>query len=90
MVENEAVNAENAAEEKQTENTDIGTEGDADANGGEKPAQDNAGGNTSAGYPDEVGGEEFRQAVLRMKQARAGKAEGIVRLAAVRGGRKRP
>ena len=56
MVENEAVNAENAAEEKQTENTDIGTEGDADANGGEKPAQDNAGGNTSAGYPDEVGG----------------------------------
>lgn len=33
MVENEAVNVENAAEEKQTENTDIGTEGDADANG---------------------------------------------------------
>lgn len=82
MVENEAVNVENAAEKKQTENTDIGTEGDADANGGEKPAQDNAGGNTSAGYPAEVGGEEFRQAVLRMKQARAGKAEGIVRLAA--------
>ena len=56
MVENEAVNVENAAEEKLTENTDIVKEGDADANGGEKPAQDNAGGNTSAGYPDEVGG----------------------------------
>ena len=82
MVENEAVNAENAAEEKQTENTDIGTEGDVDANSGEKPVRDNTGGSTSAGYPDKVGGEEFRQAVLRMKQARAGKAEGIVRLAA--------
>ncbi len=81
-MENEAVNAENAAEEKQTKNTDIGTESTEKASDGEKPVQDNADSNTSAGYPDKVGGEEFRQAVLRMKQARAGKAEGIVRLAA--------
>lgn len=82
MVENEAVNAENAAEEKQTENTDIGTESTEKASDGEKPVQDNADSNTSAEYPDEKGREEFRQAVLRMKQARAGKAEGIIRLAA--------
>lgn len=82
MVENEAVNAENAAEEKQTENTDIGTESTEKASDGEKPVQDNADSNTSAEYPDEKGREEFRQAVLRIKQARAGKAEGIIRLAA--------
>lgn len=82
MVENEAVNAENAAEEKQTKNTDIGTESTEKASDGEKPVQDNADSNTSAEYPDEKGREEFRQAVLRMKQARAGKAEGIIRLAA--------
>lgn len=82
MVENEAVNVENVAEEKQTENTDIGTESTEKASDGEKPVQDNADSNTSAEYPDEKGREEFRQAVLRMKQARAGKAEGIIRLAA--------
>ncbi len=82
MMENEAVNVENAAEEKQTENTDIGTESTEKASDGEKPVQDNADSNTSAEYPDEKGREEFRQAVLRMKQARAGKAEGIIRLAA--------
>lgn len=81
-MENEAVNVENAAEEKQTENTDIGTESTEKASDGEKPVQDNADSNTSAEYPDEKGREEFRQAVLRMKQARAGKAEGIIRLAA--------
>lgn len=81
-MENEAVNAENAAEEKQTENTDIGMESAENASGGEKPIQDNTESNTSAEYPDEKGREEFRQAVLRMKQARVGKAEGIVRLAA--------
>ena len=82
MMENEAVNVENAAEEKQTENTDIGTESTEKASDGEKPVQDNADSNTSAEYPDEKGREEFRQAVLRIKQARAGKAEGIIRLAA--------
>lgn len=81
-MENEAVNVENAAEEKQTENTDIGTESTEKASDGEKLVQDNADSNTSAEYPDEKGREEFRQAVLRMKQARAGKAEGIIRLAA--------
>lgn len=81
-MENEAVNVENAAEEKQTENTDIGTESTEKASDGEKPVQDNADSNTSAEYPDEKGREEFRQAVLRIKQARAGKAEGIIRLAA--------
>lgn len=81
-MENEAVNVENAAEEKQTENTDIGTESTEKASDGEKPVQDNVDSNTSAEYPDEKGREEFRQAVLRMKQARAGKAEGIIRLAA--------
>ena len=64
MVENEAVNAENAAEEKQTDNTDIGTESTEKASDGEKPVQDNADSNTSAEYPDEKGREEFRQAVL--------------------------
>ena len=82
MMENEAVNVENAAEEKQTENTDIGTESTEKASDGEKPVQDNVDSNTSAEYPDEKGREEYRQAVLRMKQARAGKAEGIIRLAA--------
>lgn len=81
-MENEAVNAENATEEKQTENTDIGTESAGNASDDEKSVQGNAGSNTSAEYPDEKGREEFRQAVLRMKQARVGKAEGIVRLAA--------
>lgn len=81
-MENEAVNVGNATEEKQAENTDIGTEITGNASDVQKFAQDNAGSNTSAEYPDEKGREEFRQAVLRMKQARVGKAEGIVRLAA--------
>ena len=81
-MENEAVNAENAVEEKQAENTDIGTESTENASDGEKPVQGNEGSKASIDKPNEGAGEQFRQAVLRMKQARAGKAEKIVRLAA--------
>ena len=81
-MENEAVNAENSAEEKQTENTDIGTESTENANDAENRMQDNAGDNGAEKKPDESGAEQFRQAVLRMKRERVGKAEGIVKLAA--------
>ncbi len=81
-MENEAVNAENAAEEKQAENTDISMESTENASDGEKPVQGNADSKASIDKPNEGAGEQFRQAVLRMKQARAGKAEKIVRLAA--------
>lgn len=81
-MENEVTDIENEAAEKQAENADIGTESTGNVNENEKPAQDNAESEGTKENSADDGREEFRQAVLRMKRERAGKAEGIVRLAA--------
>lgn len=81
-MESEVTDFVNEAAEKQSENSDIGTESNVNADENEKAVQDNAESTDTKENFDDNGREEFRQAVLRMKQERAGKAEGIVRLAA--------
>lgn len=81
-MESEVTDLVNEAAEKQSENSDIGTESTVNADENEKAVQDNAESVDAKENSDDNGREEFRQAVLRMKQERAGKAEGIVRLAA--------
>lgn len=81
-MESEVTDLVNEAAGKQSENSDIGTESTVNADENEKAVQDNAESEDAKENSDDDGREEFRQAVLRMKQERAGKAEGIVRLAA--------
>lgn len=81
-MESEVTDFVNEAAEKQSENSDIGTESNVNADENEKAVHDNAESVDAKENSDDNGREEFRQAVLRMKQERAGKAEGIVRLAA--------